>query len=319
MKKILPVFLLLIMHLSSFTQQITAVDYKKLQKGEDTLKVHAWKIITGMNSIDRLKADSIFTRGFVKNLKTANSFYYPFDSLETISKLYAPDSSFRIYTWQLVVNDRVYRQHGAIQIRTKDGSLKLIPLIDKSDVTQNLADTIGNNNGWIGAVYYKIVLTQFNGQKFYTLMGFDGNSISSDRKIIEVLHFENEEPIFGGPFFSIPSDGLKPHNPARYIIEFKKDAVPRLTYDNELQMIIVEHLVSESNQPAKKYTLVGDGDYDGFKWVNNKWVHVDRVFSGTVTPEGQPPIPVPLDKNHGIETDDNGKGKVNEAPVKKKD
>src|SRR5690606_40572592 len=55
-----------------------------------------------------------------------------FDSLITISKLSPKDSSFKIFTWQLVINDNLVRQHGAIQMKTNDGSLKLFPLIDKS-------------------------------------------------------------------------------------------------------------------------------------------------------------------------------------------
>lgn len=310
MKIRIPIILLLLTGFNAPAQDISSIQYNTIQRGEDSLKTYAWKIVTGVNSIDRLKADSLFTRSFVKNLKTNNSFYYPFDSLETISKLYAPDSSFRIFTWQLLINDRVYRQHGAIQMRTNDGSMKLFPLIDKSDVTDNVEDTIGNNLGWIGAVYYKIIITEFNGKKFYTMFGFDGNSISSERKMIEVMHFENNEPIFGGRFFSIPNGSLRPKSPARYIMEFKKDAIPRLTYDKDLQMIVMEHLVSESNQPNKKYTLVGDGDYDGFKWVNGKWIFVERVFAGMETPEGKPPVPAPLDKDHGIDTDESGKGSI---------
>lgn len=306
MKIFLPFIFFFLLSLSSFAQPISNAEYNSFQQGEDSLKKHAWKIITGINSIDRLKADSIFTRAFVKNLKRTNSFFYPFDSLETISKQYAPDSSFRIYTWQLQVNDRVYRQHGAIQMKTADGSLKIFPLIDKSDVTDDIEDSIGNNYGWMGAVYYKVILTEYNKQKIYTLFGFDGNNISSDRKVIEILHFEKDEPIFGGKYFSVPNNSLKPKSPSRYIMEFKKDAVPRLTYDKDLQIIVMEHLVSESNQPNKKYTLVGDGDYEGFRWVNGKWVHIDKVFAGISTPEGQPPVPVPLGQDHGIMPNDTG-------------
>ena len=133
-----------------------------MSQNEDSLKHYARKIINGINSADRFKADSLFTRLFMRTLKTPNSFYYPFDSLQSISRLYAPDSSFRIITWQLIINDRIVRQHGVIQMRTDDGSLKRFPLIDKSDVTQTISDTVGNNLGWIGAIYYNIILKKYN-------------------------------------------------------------------------------------------------------------------------------------------------------------
>jgi cell division protein FtsI/penicillin-binding protein 2 len=143
--------LFFICHLSS-AQGISKADLKDLQQKEDSIRSYSVKIIQGINASDRLDADSMFTRMLVRALKIKNAFHYPFESLQTISILYSPDSMFRIFTWQLVINENVIRQHGAIQMKTYDGSLKLYPLIDKSDVTINVADTIGNNFGWIGAI-----------------------------------------------------------------------------------------------------------------------------------------------------------------------
>jgi hypothetical protein len=277
-------------------QRISSADYKALQQQEVLLKPTAIKIIQGITSKDRFMADSLFTRQFVKALTTKNSFYFPFDSLETVSRLYAPDSSFKIFTWQMMINDNVIRQHGAIQMRTYDGSLKLYPLIDKSDVTTSLLDTVGNNKGWIGAIYYKIVQKKSSNQNYYTLIGYDENNIRSNRKIIEVLHFANDEPTFGGRFFSFENDKPFKTSQSRYIMEYKKNASPRLNYDDELDMIIVEHLISEEGKPNSKWTLVGDGDYEGFVWKNGKWIHVNKVFN-QATPQGKEPVPVPLDKN----------------------
>ena len=81
-------------------------------------------------------------------------------------------------------------------------------------------------------------------------------------------------------------------------MEYKKEAGARLTYDQDLDMIIAEHLVSETNQPDKKWTYVGDGDYEGFKWVNGKWVHVEKVFH-LVTPLGKEPVPNPIRDKEG--------------------
>ena len=125
-----------------FAQHITKPDKKILGEKEDSLKVIANQILYGRNAADRFIADSEFTRGFVRALQVKNSFYYPFDSLVTIVKVIPQDSTFKIFTWQLKINDNVIRQHGAIQMRTADGSLKLFPLIDKSDVIKNLKDTI---------------------------------------------------------------------------------------------------------------------------------------------------------------------------------
>lgn len=318
MKLLLVFFILLGFNTAVFSQS----EIEALQQGEDSLKVLAKKIITGTSATVRFNADSSFTKAFVRSLKIKNSFHYSFDSLETISKLYAPDSSFRIFTWQMVVNENLVRQHGAIQMNTKDGSLKLFPLIDKSDVTVNITDTIGDNKGWIGAVYYKIIETKNNNQVFYTLLGYDENNIRSNRKIIEVLSFVNGEPVFGGRYFSFDKD-TKKNNINRYVMEYKKDGGPRLTYDEDLKMIVFEHLESETNEPNKKWTYVPDGDYEAFKWQNGKWIHVDKLFT-QVTELGKEPVPAPVKDAEGNTIEANLKNNVpveednEEKPVEKK-
>ena len=289
--RLLLIFFLLICNFSF--AQITRSERNALQKKEDSLKTFSLQIIRGRTASGRFTADSQFTKMFVRALKIKNSFYYSFDSLLTISKLVPEDSSFKIFTWQLVVNDYVTRQHGAIQMKTADGSLKLFPLIDKSDVTENIEDTVGNNFGWIGAVYYKLIEKHASGKNFYTLLGYDENNINSNKKIIEVLTFKDGQPIFGGPYFSFQDNSVLKKSRARYIMEYKKNASPRLNYDPDQDMIIYEHLISESGEPQKKYTYIPDGDYEGLKWENGKWIHIQKVFTEK-TPEGHEPVPKPI-------------------------
>ena len=293
MKKACLLTFLNIVVVTVFAQHGSREAISFLQQKEDTLKGYADKLVNGVSASIRFNNDSIFTRMFVKALKTNHSFSYPFDSLQTISKLYAPDSSFRIFTWQMVVNENLVRQHGAIQMKTADGSLKLFPLIDKSDVTTNITDSTGNNKGWMGAVYYKIIQTRNNNQNYYTLLGYDENNIRSTRKIIEVLSFINDEPLFGGRYFSFEKDAVGKPATSRYVMEYKKSAGARLTYDEDLKMIIAEHLESETGEPKKKWTFIPDGDYEGFKWENGKWVHVEKVFN-QITAEGKEPMPSPV-------------------------
>ncbi|MGN6194438.1 MAG: hypothetical protein ACTHOB_05835 [Ginsengibacter sp.] len=278
---------------TSFAQRITASEKKLLEKKEDSLKIFAQQIINGRNPEERFAADSQFTKTFVRALQIKNSFYYPFDSLVSIAKVIPADSSFKIFTWQLVIGPEVIRQHGAIQMKTADGSLKLFPLIDKTDLINNIDDTITSNRAWIGALYYRIIEEKSFGKNVYTLLGFDDNNLNSDRKFIEVLTFQNGEPVFGGPYFSFQDNSLKKKSVARYVMEYKKNAGPRLTYDNEMNIIIYEHLISETGEPQKKYTYIPDGDYEGLKWRDGKWVHIEKVFN-QITPEGHEPVPNPI-------------------------
>ncbi len=287
--------LLITLCLNSFAQKISKADLTLLKKTEDTMAVYAKQMIFAPDASSRFYADSVFIRTFVRALKTSNSFSYPFDSIKTVSKLYAPDSSFRIFTWQLERDESYYRQYGAIQMRTEDGTLKFFPLIDGSDYSSVPTDSVRTNSNWIGAIYYGIVANEYQNKKYYTLFGFDDNDFISTRKWIEVLTFnDNSEPIFGGPFFEYNNDSLKPEQPvSRFCLEYKKDARARLVYDPEMGIIIFDHLISELNDQGKKFTLIPDGDYEGFKWVNGKWMHIDKVFEEQKLKDGQAPVPKP--------------------------
>lgn len=281
-------------------QQLSPSAAKNFAKHEDTLKVYARNMITNANSSQRFIADSIFIRLLVKSLKNTRSFYYPYDSLETVSRIYAPDSSFRIFSWQFNRDDTYFRQRGAIQMRTDDGSLKLFPLLDMSEFTDAAQDSVRTANNWVGAIYYGMVMKTYNNKKYYTLLGFDDNNTKSTKKWIEILTFnENGQPIFGGPYFSMTADkGAAAPTYNRFCLEYKKDGRARMNYDHEMDMIVYDHLISQDNTPDKKYTLVPDGDYEGFKWVNGKWQHIDKVFDFKLK-DGQAPVPEPLKDETG--------------------
>jgi len=272
------VFLFLLFSIKSFSQTINNNTIVELTKKEDSLKTIGTKILQDEFTSERVKADSAFTKLFVRALKLKNSFYFPFDSVISISKLYAPDSSFRIFTWQVMINEQEFVYHGAIQMNTKDGALQLFPLVDKSNLIENYDDTVSNNKSWIGCLYYKVLMNSFNNKKFYTFLGYDENNDTTSKKLIEVMRFEKGEPIFGGNYFAFPKNDTsnKPH--ARFVMEFKKFAGPKLNFDEEFNMIIKEQLVSETNEPFRKSTLIGVGDYDGFSWKNGKWIFEKQVF-----------------------------------------
>jgi len=282
-----------------FSQAISTADKKILVKKEDSLKVLARNLITDSLEAGRMRSDSVFIRTFIRALQVKNSFIYPFDSVQGISKLYAPDSTFRFFTWNLSYDEYYSRQRGAIQMRTKDGSLKLIPLRDVSEFTENPMDSIRDKNNWIGSVYYRIIKTQYNGKDFYTLFGYDANSAMTNKKWIEVMTFnERNEPQFGGRYFSFEQDSIKKPSQFRFSIEYKKVASTTVNYENTMKLILLDHLISETDEPDKPFTFVPDGDYEGFKWQNGKWVHIDKVFTYKLQ-DGQAPLGDPILDNRG--------------------
>lgn len=241
-----------------------------------------------------MRNDSLFVRTLVRSLQVKNSFYYPFDSLKGVSKLYAPDSTFRIFSWSLSFDDYYSRQRGAIQFRTADGSLRLVPLKDFSEFTDKPTDSIRTKDNWIGAVYYNMVKTEHAGKTYYTLFGFDNNSVRSNKKWIEVLSFNAKGlPEFGHAMFSFEKDSVKKKPMHRFSIEYKKEASTLVNFVEEESMILVDHLISETGEDNMPHTFIPDGDSEGFKWTGGKWLHIDKVFSFKLE-DGQAPVPNPI-------------------------
>lgn len=282
--------------------QIAPADLKKLKAKEDTLQLYGQRLIVDTLQESRMIADSFFTRTLVRALQIKNSFYYPFDSLLGISRLYAPDSTFRIFTWNMQYDYMYCRQKGAIQMRTADGSLKLLPLRDVSEFTGNAEDSVRSRSNWIGAMYYNIIKTQYNGRNYYTLFGIDFNTALSSKKWMDVMYFnDRKEPVFGVPgIFDYSKDSIPQKSRDRFSIEFKKGARVLVNYIPEENMILVDHLVSESDEPNNKWTYIPDGDNEAFKWENGKWMHIDKAFNFKVDMRGidpylgNPPVEDPL-------------------------
>ena len=102
---------------------------------------------------------------------------------------------------------------------------------------------------------------------------------------MEILTFNPDgQPVFGGPYFSFRNDSAKVSKTQtfRFYLEYKKEAVTTFNYDSSLNMIIYDHLISETEEPTRRETFVPDGDYEGFTWENGQWLHVPKIFNTTL-------------------------------------
>ncbi len=225
-------------------------------------------------------------------LKTPGSFRYRFDSLRTTLIAYAPDSTFRIFTWQFQLNSGRYRHLGALQMRSD--SLKLIPLFDASDFMQSPEDSITGPRRWYGAMYYNAMMQRAGDTLFYYFFGYDPNDPFSTKKLIEVIHFENGNPVFGARKFYL-SAGDSNRVLSRFFLEYKKEASVSLNYDSTRNMIVYDHLVHLNEISEVAADLVPDGTYEGFVYKNGRWMHVEKVFHEAINEFDNPPVPHPVD------------------------
>lgn len=224
---------------------------------------------------DRFSKNAIFIKTLVNALKTPGSFSYPFDSLKRVSIVQSPDKSFRILSWFVPLDDGTYRFFGTIQMATKDGQLKLFPLLDN---TENVTDVaaIGSNKSWYGARYYEIIPVFTPGaQPYYVLLGWKGNNPKTTKKVIDVLSFAKDQPVFGKPVF----EGLKgTKSKNRVVFEYNKLNSMTLTLDKTINMIVFDHLAPFSKEMEGNYEYyASDLSFDAYKIVNGKLKLIENV------------------------------------------
>lgn len=256
--------------------QFNAKDSLVFEAYEDSINIFSDSLFN--SPIEKTR--KLASYSIIKLLKTAllkdNSYYYDFPNVKAISIVKTDDDAFRIFTWQLILDNNTYKYFGALQLRSK--TLSLIPLIDNSAMLDNdkLPTMITGNDNWIGALYYDIKKVKEGKDVYYTVFGYDGNNALSTKKIIDVITFEEGDKIkFGAPIFHLP-DGK---TAARYIMEYKKGVSTSARFSAEYNKIVIDHLIPEQEgSEGLYYTYVPDGSYDGFEWKKGKWQYIDKLF-----------------------------------------
>lgn len=259
----------------------------QLQAIEDTLGVLGYAIVNDSIEAERFAACRVFITTLVRALKIENSFKYPFERLRSISILTPPDSTFRIFTWQLYVNDSTYRYYGAIQMN--EPQLKLFPLIDRSfEMPVFPSNETLTHDRWYGALYYN--LRQFDtkqGRK-YLLVGFDAFEFFEKRKLLDVLSFDKAgTPVFGAPVFENPNETAK----YRDYLQYSADAKVRMNWDEQYKMIIMDHLIPLDSPFGRGVTNVPDGSYNAYKLEKGVWKYINKVFDDK---QDDVPFPDPI-------------------------
>lgn len=267
------------------------LNYDTLYKSEMALYYLGDSMVKGNTQITRINALREFIPLLVKTLKIEGSHLYPFDSLKFMKILEPTDKSFRLYNWLLTFNDKTYRYYGAIHHLNKK-EFTLTPLRDNKDNIDTLLDyAVLNKETWYGSLYYKIVETKYKRQKYYTLIGWDGDVGVTNRKVLDVLTFDkDDQPIFGAPiFYDTPEDeeindlllNEKPTKPLknRIVYYFAEDAIMFLDYNTKAKLLVADHLGPPHPSAKGRFFLyVPTGSYNYFKWEKGKWVKYYDLF-----------------------------------------
>lgn len=293
MKKIIPLLLFLFLIHALFGQDNIFFKY-----WEDSLIVLRNSSINAPNDIEKLQKNEDFMNLLEVILQKKNSFKYNWSTVSNFSVVTSPDKQLRLFTWNVMKKDFSCENFGFLQVYNENRKKYILyPLFDNRNHIDYPSTFIGNHNYWFGAVYYDIILIESKHKKYYTLLGYNANTLFSNQKVIDVLSFKsNGTPIFGAFIFKKYSKKV-----SRVLFEYSKNATFSLKYEKQsydmstgkrdpktrkliykniaAKMIIFEQLIplDEGLEGITAYLVPESSLNQGFIEDDGKWLFLSNV------------------------------------------
>lgn len=242
-------------------------------------------------------------KAFIEALESAlndeESFEYPFEQLPHTAVLASPDKMVRIFNWNLPLDNDTHEYFGIIQYRHKKRKqYEIIRLNDASSRAFTPEFKVYDPEEWYGALYYEIIPMASGGKLMYTLLGWDGNSRFTTKKMIDVITFDGRgRAKFGATVFRMEKKTQR-----RVIFEYSSEVTMSLKYLPKRKQIIFDHLAPAKGDLEGIYEFYGpDMSYDALILKNGRWVfHKDVDITGRKASKKHqtppPPIVTPEDQ-----------------------
>lgn len=240
------------------------------------------QIIIGFNNIKNYTSETeikykanIIDSLFQVMLSDESCFNNDFSSLKNYcSVLESDDKKLRIITWNTYFNSTgEHFYYGYIQHFNNDDMFNFFVLKDDSENITNPELVDLNANKWFGCIYYEIITQKVKKKTYYTLLGWDGNNVLTNKKLIDVLSFSFDKPKFG---YSFNIDGLPKK---RLIFEYSEQATMSLNWNAKMKMIIWDHLSPAEPKYTGMFQYYGpDFTNDGLVFKKKKWEFVEDVI-----------------------------------------
>ncbi len=267
---------------------IYAENTKKFMETEDSLINIATLIPNLTHDFEKLSLNEKFTDLLYSALEKEGSFYYPFDSLTTVSVLTSPDEVFRIITWYIPLSDGTFDYFGFFQAKDdRRGDIVLYTL--QNDYFADYEEKGGveylqlSHENWHGTFYYEVIHTRHEREDYYTLLGWRGDNPLTRKRIIEPIRLgERSRPVFGIPLFTYKDNRLR-----RIVFEYSANVSMYLAYDRQLirghrrptNMIVFDRL--EPSHPRleghRHFYFPETNIVDAFLFEEGRWVFYEEI------------------------------------------
>ena len=229
------------------------------------------------NRVDSEKEE--ISRQIWENLQTLLEdkllFDNNFSDFEQLSTIISEDKKVKISTWNIVFQSGEQIFFGGLVIMAA-GIPVVYKLSDMRGSINNPAVQVLSPNKWYGCIYYDIIVNKQRNNRFYTLIGFNGNNAFTQIKLIDVLTFSdggNPSPKFGASLFD---DNFK--NNRRLIFEYGKRTTMMLRYDTSLKMIVMDNLAPSEPFYRNDFRYYGpDFSHNGLKFDKGKWIYFSDI------------------------------------------
>ena len=249
---------------------------------QDAIVMQEAELATLLDSLRAAKNDDAknnwnaqFKKQMEQTLNEPTALTYNFTKLKTIGIINSPDNLVRIVSWNVEQDDQSQRYFAyVLKGDERKPEHKVIELVDNSFMLPARTDDVLDANNWYGALYYKIIPVEKNNKTYYTLLGWDGNTTSSNIKLIDVLYVSGNSLKLGAPLFKAGDDTRK-----RVYMEHSEKTVMSLRWDEDQNRIMFDHLSPETPTMEGFFEYyVPDMSYDAYEFNGNKWMLVEDVI-----------------------------------------
>ncbi len=237
------------------------LESEELKLNANLLKFRGTQTTDEMNS-----ANTEFTALMREFLLRKGAFTYSFKHLKTVAVLDSPDQKIRIVNWNIEYPDMSY-SYGAFVMVRKNKKVVLYELKDALDAYESKPTEVIGSENWYGALYYKIVPYEINRSTEYILIGWDGGTVSSNFKIIDVLSITKKGLQLGSPVFNTGDEITN-----RLIFEYSDKANMTVRFEEKYNRIVMDHLSPEAPSLEGLYSYyVPDFSYDAYWFDGEFW------------------------------------------------
>jgi len=216
---------------------------------------------------DKLIAHERMKKLLARVLLKTEVFEYPFTEVKQMAILNDPKGELRVWSWYVPLRDAP-AEYGCFVVRY-DAKKKMCRVDELKSAAwpERPEQAALGANQWMGALYFNMHPVRSKGRDYFLLFGWNAHSELSNKKLVEVLHFQAGKLKLGLPVFLRDGKSAK-----RLVFEYREDAIFTLEYSDDLKMIVFDDLGPTHPSFEGKYAhYVPLQTFSGYKQNQGQW------------------------------------------------